>query len=105
MTGFLKWITFLFGAAQALGLRKVRGEAWQGFKRPAKPEVTHTRLRDGNDSAFQNTHTVCQCYSFYSDLTCDVTFHPADEVEKRRDRSSPNFLQKPGHQIGFVPLD
>lgn len=43
MTGFLKWITFLFGAAQALGLRKVRGEAWQGFKGPAKPEVTHTR--------------------------------------------------------------
>lgn len=45
MTGFLKWITFLFGAAQALGLRKVRGEAWQGFKRPAKPEVTHTHTR------------------------------------------------------------
>lgn len=31
---------------------------------------------------------------FDSDPTCDVTFHPADDAQKRRDQS---LAKKPGH--------
>lgn len=70
---FLKWITSLFGAAQALGLTKVRNEAWQIFKQPANPEVTQTQHRDGNDSVFHNARSVFQFCLFHPHLTCEIT--------------------------------
>lgn len=54
-----KWITSLFGAAQARRLKKVRGEAWQGFAN----QRSHTWLRDRSDSAFQKPHILCAIFS------------------------------------------
>lgn len=103
MDNFPVWSSTSPGGSKK-GSEVKRGRASNG---PTN-QRSHTWLRDEKWLSFSETRVLCANFpessSFatalllvyvWSDLTCDVTFHPADEVEKKAwPFPLPNFLQE-----------